>query len=140
MGGQPIRGDLTPYWEPDGNESDEAIASWLRSAERIATGLTILAHLDAFIDAGNFRVGFSCDGDLELAGAYEAAILRENIEGRRVSPATRDRDLPADEIVLPCKPFASDEYITQSVLAAMKASHAIEFETIVDPNDPRLRG
>lgn len=40
--------------------------------------------------------------------------------------------MPATEIVLPCKPFASDEYVTQSVLAAMKASHAIEFEVVWD--------
>lgn len=130
---------MTPYWEPDGPLSDDEFASWLHNAERIATGLTILAHLDAFIDAENLRVGFSCDGDLGLAEAYEAAIIRENIGGRRVAPVVEGRDLPADEIVLPCKPFASDEYVTQSVLAAMKASHAIEFETIVDPNDPRLR-
>lgn len=42
------------------------------------------------------------------------------------------RDLPADEIVLPCKPYAADELVTQSVLAAMKASHALEFEVIWD--------
>lgn len=49
-----------------------------------------------------------------------------------MAPVTAGRDLPADEIVLPCKPFAADELVTQSVLAAMKASHALEFEVIWD--------
>lgn len=44
--------------------------------------------------------------------------------------------MPATEILLPCKPFATDEYITQSVLAAMKASHAIEFEVVWDEDAP----
>lgn len=95
----------------------------------------MLAHLDAFVDAVNYRVGFSCDGDEELAQNYLAAILRENIEARRVAPVVPGRALPADEIVLPCAPYASDELIRQSVLAAMKASHAIEFETVVDIDD-----
>lgn len=92
----------------------------------------MLAHLDAFVDAEHLRVGFSCDGDEELAQAYLENILIENIEALRVAPVTQNRDLPADEIVLPCKPFASDEYVQQSVLAAMKASHALEFETILE--------
>lgn len=135
MGGPPIRGDLTAYWEPDGPLSEEELRGWLASAERIATGITVLAHLDAFVDAVSYRVGFSCDGDEELAQAYLAAILRENIEARRVAPIVPGRALPADEIVLPCAPYASDELIRQSVLAAMKAAHAIEFEAIVDIDD-----
>lgn len=95
----------------------------------------MLAHLDAFVDAVSYRVGFSCNGDEELAQAYLAAILRENIEARRVAPVVPGRTLPADELVLPCAPYASDELIRQSVLAALKASHAIEFEVLVDVND-----
>ena len=132
MGGPPIRGDLTPYWEPDGLLSDEEIASWRHNATRIATGIAIIAHLEAFVDPTKFRVGFSCDDDVDLAKAYVVEILRENIDCRRVAPDIDGRDLPATEIVLPCKPFASDEYVSQSVLAAMKASHAIEFEVIWD--------
>ena len=135
MGGPPIRGNLTAYWEPDGLLSDTELRSWLAAAERIATGITVLAHLDAFVDAVSYRVGFSCDGDEELARAYLEAILRENIEARRVAPDVPGRALPADEIVLPCAPFASDEMIRQSVLAAMKASHALEFEVSVDIDD-----
>ncbi|MEZ4570854.1 MAG: hypothetical protein R2849_11110 [Thermomicrobiales bacterium] len=67
-----------------------------------------------------------------MAKAYEAEILRENIECRRVAPIALGRELPETEILLPCKPFASDEMVTQSVLAAMKASHAIEFEVVWD--------
>jgi hypothetical protein len=61
--------------------------------------------------------------------------LRENIECLRVAPLVEGRDLPAAEIVLPCKPFATDELVTQSVLAAMKASHALEFETTWDGSE-----
>lgn len=135
MGGPPIRDELTPYWESDGPLTDGELRSWLAAAERIATGITVLAHLDAFVDAVSYRVGFSCGGDEELAQAYLEAILRENIEARRVAPLVPGRTLAADEIVLPCAPFASDELIRQSVLAAMKASHAIEFEVIVDVDD-----
>lgn len=137
MGGPPIRGDLRPYWEPERDLTADEFASWLQNAERIATGITVLAHLDAFIDAENLRVGFSCEGNEELAAAYLTSILNENIEARRVAPVTSGRNLPADEIVLPCKPFADDEYVQQSVLAAMKASHALEFETILEQDlDP----
>ena len=121
---------MTPYWEPDGPLSEEEIASWRHNATRIATGIAVVAHLEAFVDPTNFRVGFSCDDDVDLAKAYVVEILRENIDCRRVAPTADGRDLPATEIVLPCKPFASDEYVSQSVLAAMKASHAIEFDVI----------
>lgn len=135
MGGPPIRGDLSPYWEPDRELTDEEIASWRHNATRIATGVAIVAHLEAFVDPAGFRVGFSCGDDIELAEAYEVEIRRENIECRRVAPVVPGRSLPATEIILPCKPFASDEMVTQSVLAAMKASHAIEFETIWDDDE-----
>ncbi|HLT17952.1 MAG TPA: hypothetical protein VKZ96_00745 [Thermomicrobiales bacterium] len=126
---------MTPYWEPDGPLSEAEIESWRHNATRIATGIAVIAHLEAFVDPTNFRVGFSCGDDVELAKAYEAQILAENIECRRVAPAVAGRDLPATEIVLPCKPFASDEMVSQSVLAAMKASHGLEFETIWDDEE-----
>jgi len=43
-----------------------------------------------------------------------------------------DDELPADEIVLPCRPNAEDEEIVHAVLATMKASHALEFEVVID--------
>jgi hypothetical protein len=135
MGGPPIRGDLTPYWEPGGALTPEEIASWRHNATRIATGIAVVAHLEAFVDPTNFRVGFSCGDDVELARAYVVEILRENIECRRVAPVVEGRDLPATEILLSCKPFASDELVTQSVLAAMKASHAIEFDVVWDDDE-----
>ena len=123
---------MTPYWEPDGPLSAAEIESWRHNATRIATGIAVVAHLEAFVDPTNYRVGFSCGDDVEMAQAYEIEIMRENIECRRVAPDVPGRALPATEVVLPCKPFASDELVTQSVLAAMKASHAIEFETVWD--------
>ena len=125
-----------PYWEPAGALSDEEQGRWLAAAERIATGIVELAHLDAFVDAAHYRVGFSCAGDVALAAAYEAAIRRERIEARQVAPVVTGRhasaERPRDEVVLPCRPGASDEEITHAVLATMKASHALEFGIVLD--------
>jgi len=114
-------------------------ARWLAAAERVATGLAELAHLDAFVDEAHGRVGFSCDGDLALAAAYETAIRGENVEACRVRPAVAGRpDLPADEVVLPCRPDTTDEEIRHAVLATLKASHALEFT--VDEGAPGAAG
>jgi hypothetical protein len=128
---------MTPFWKPDSTLSEAEIESWRHNATRIATGIALVAHLEAFVDPSNYRVGFSCGEDIELAKAYVVEIMRENIECRRVAPDVPGRDLPATEILLPCAPFASDEMVTQSVLAAMKASHAIEFETVWDDETAR---
>lgn len=150
-----MRGDLLTFWEPAGPVSPEERRQWILNAERIATGLMELAHLPAFVDPRHFRVGFFCEGDVELAVDYERQIGAENVEARRVSPplpgqvhgadtpslarkATRlllrmqENELPADEIVLPCRPDAPDEEIIHAVLATMKASHALEFQITLD--------
>ncbi len=131
-----MRGTLLPYWEPAGTGTDEEQRRWLAAAERIATGIVELAHLDAFVDAAHHRVGFSCYGDVALAAAYETAIRRERVEARQVAPIVAARrggaERPRDEVVLPCRPEASDEEVTHAVLAMMKASHALEFEVILD--------
>lgn len=160
MGGAPVRGDVLAYWEPDGPVSEVQRQQWIRNAERIATGLMELAHLPSFVDPRSFRVGFFCEGDVELARAYERAIAAENVEARRVSPPLpgqaqgpngpnmarkaakfvmrmSEDELPADEIVLPCRPDAADEEIIHSVLATMKASHALEFNIVVDSDQVR---
>lgn len=83
------------------------------------------------------RVGFFCYGDANLSSAYERAILDENVEGQCVDVTEQPRVGPGchrGEIILPCRPGASDEQITHVVLAVMKASHALEFETIVMGN------
>ncbi len=132
-------------WSPVGELTPDERASWLAAAERITTGITILAHLEPFIDKERLRVGFTCGGDVQLAASYEAAILDENIACERVATPLPDAnsvvgrfarrllgtgpdDLPADEIALPCRPDATDEQIQQAVLAVMKAAHAIELD------------
>ncbi len=141
---------MLELWSPEGAVSAEERASWLAAAERIATGITILAHLEPFIDTQRLRVGFTCGGDAELAARYAASILDENIACERVAtplPAadsivgrfarrllgTGAGDLPADEIALPCRPDATDEQIQQAVLAVMKAAHVIEFGLELEP-------
>lgn len=156
-GGAPVRGDLLVFWEPAGPVSAEERRQWIANAERIATGLMELAHLPAFVDPRHFRVGFFCEGDVDLAIAYERQIGAENVEARRVSPPLpgqvhgagapslarkaaklvlrmQENELPADEIVLPCRPDATDEEITHAVLATMKTSHALEFDIELETN------
>lgn len=140
---------MLELWSPGGVTAAER-ASWLAAAERIATGITVLAHLEPFIDIQRMRVGFTCGGDADLATRYEASILAENIACERVATPLPDAgsfagriarrllgaghgDLPADEIALPCRPDATDEQIQQAVLAVMKAAHAIEFELELEP-------
>lgn len=158
MGGAPVRGDVLTYWEPSGPVSEADRKQWIRNAERIATGLMELAHLPSFVDPRTFRVGFFCEGDVELARAYEQAILAEHVEARRVSPPLPGKsngadgpnlarkaaklvlrisadELPADEVVLPCSPKATDEEIVHPVLATMKASHALEFNIVIDEDE-----
>ncbi len=138
MGGAPVRGDLLPYWQPDGPVSDAERRQWIQNAERIATGLLELAHLPAFVDPTSYRVGFFCEGDVDLANAYVEHIAAERVEARQVAPPVPARssgagdDLPADEVVLPCRPDADDEEIVHAVLATMKASHALEFQIVID--------
>jgi hypothetical protein len=161
MGGPPVRGDMLTYWEPDGEVSDDDRKQWILNAERIATGIVELAHLPAFVDPRTFRVGFFCEGDVELAQAYVQQIAAERIEARQVSPPLPGKveggggqslarkaakmlmrldqdELPADEVVLPCRPDATDEEIIHAVLSAMKASHALEFEIVID--DEQVQG
>jgi hypothetical protein len=115
------------YWEPETPLSPAERSRWLAAAERIATGIALLAHLDAFVDAERLRVGFSCAGNTNLAAAYLRAINAERIDARLVT-AVASR--PADDIVLPCSPTTTGEEITHAVLAVMKASHALEFPVV----------
>lgn len=143
---------MLKLWSPAGELSAAERSAWLVAAERIATGITVLAHLEPFIDMQRLRVGFTCGGDADLAARYEASILEENIACERVATPLPDAstivgrfarrllgtgpgDLSADEIALPCRPDATDEEIQQAVLAVMKAAHAIEFDLEVTVDD-----
>ncbi|MDQ4044543.1 MAG: hypothetical protein M3173_03725 [Chloroflexota bacterium] len=113
--------------------ADERVR-WLAAAERIATGIVDLAHVEAFVDPSRLRVGFFCYGDAALPAAYERAILKENIEGRCVDVTEQPRlgsGCHRGEIILPCRPDATDEEVIHAVLAVMKASHALEFEMVM---------
>jgi hypothetical protein len=123
-----VRGYLLSIWEPAGDVAPEARSAWLVAADRIATGIAELAHLDAFVDATHWQVGFSCDGDEARATSYEAAILRENVEARGCELRGS-----RDQVIVPCSPTATNEEITHVVLAVMKASHAIDFEVVTEP-------
>jgi hypothetical protein len=144
---------MLEMWSPENDLGAEGHERWLAAAERIATGITILAHLEPFIDTERLRVGFTCGGDVAVAERYEASILDENISCERVATPLPEPDsfvgrfarrllntetdgLPADEIALPCRPDATDEQIQQAVLAVMKAAHVIEFDLEIEPDMP----
>lgn len=139
---------MLAYWEPTSDLSDAERRHWLEAAERIARGLRLLAHLDSFTDVCTLRVGFTLNGDEQLAGRYVTAIAFENVEARRAAAGPHPANersgnagrralrrivgrlasaLPADEVLLPCAPQASAEEIKHVVLAAVKASHGLEF-------------
>jgi hypothetical protein len=126
-GGPPVRGTILPYWEPVEPLSDEERASWLAAANRIASGLSALAHLSVTFDPTLCVVAFSCGRDLKLASNYEGAIRAENLEARIIEAA--DGEIG---IALPCRPDATDDEIKHAVLAGLKAAHTVEFIPIED--------
>jgi glutamate/tyrosine decarboxylase-like PLP-dependent enzyme len=126
-GGPPVRGTILPYWEPVEALSDEELATWTAAANRIASGLSALAHLSVTVDPTLCVVAFSCGRDLKLARNYEGAIRAENLEVRIIEAA--DGELG---IALPCRPDVTDEEIKHAVLAGVKAAHTVEFIPIDD--------
>ena len=138
---------MLDFWRPEDSIDDATRQRWLRAGERVATGLRVLAHLDAFTDVRRLTVGFSLAGDENLAERYVKAIRDEHIDARLSSPIddrTHDADagrrgllsaarrllagnLARDEVLLPCRPDATDEEIKHVVLAALKASHALQY-------------
>jgi hypothetical protein len=121
-GGPPVRGNLLPYWEPSLGVGDDERASWLAAANRIASGLSALAHLSVTVDPNLCVVAFSCGRDLKLASNYEGAIRAENLDARIVEAADGEFG-----VALPCRPDAADEEIRHAVLAGVKAAHTVEF-------------
>jgi hypothetical protein len=99
----------------------------LAAANRIASGLSALAHLSVTVDPTLCVVAFSCGRDLKLASNYEGAIRAENLEARIIEAA--DGELG---IALPCRPDATDDEIKHAVLAGLKAAHTVEFIPIED--------
>jgi len=136
---------MLEFWQPEDRIDDATRQRWLRAGERVATGVRVLAHLDAFTDVRKLTVGFSLAGNETLAAHYVQAIRDERIDARLSSPiedGTHDAgrrglfsaarrllagSLPRDEVLLPCRPDATDEEIKHVVLAALKASHALQY-------------
>lgn len=99
----------------------------MAAANRIASGLSALAHLAVTVDPTLLVVAFSCGRDLRLASSYEGAIRAENVDSRIIEAA--DGELG---IALPCRPNATEDEIKHAVLAGVKAAHTVEFIPIDD--------
>jgi hypothetical protein len=107
--------------------SDEERDTWSAAANRIASGLSALAHLSVTVDDTLCVVAFSCGRDLKLASNYERAIRAENLEARIIEAADGEFG-----VALPCRPDATDEEIKHAVLSGVKAAHTVEFIPIED--------
>jgi hypothetical protein len=118
-----VRGDLLPLWTPDGELDEETRDSWRTLAYRVALGVELVGHLEPIVDADRCYVGF-CGHSAELAEMLKDAVLRENV-GAGVAQAhpgmTQD---DACDVILACRPDATDEEVNHAVLAAVKAAHA----------------
>ena len=145
---------MLEFWQPGDSIDDATRQRWLRAGERVATGLQVLAHLEAFTDVRRLTVGFSLAGNEALAARYAQAIRDERIDARLGSPlgelacqgsgrngllsAARRLlagNLRRDEVLLPCRPDATDEEIKHVVLAALKASHALQYGVPLASNE-----
>jgi hypothetical protein len=126
MGGPPIRGDLLPLWDLGDALDPETARVWTDKAFRVALGVELVAHLEPILDEARYVVGF-CAGSEPMARRLCAAVLQENIEARvaRAHPPGAAAQPLACDVLLPCSPWATDEAVEQSVLGAVKASHAV---------------
>jgi len=118
-----VRGDLLPLWVPPPHLGAEARAAWRTNAYRLALGVELVAHLEPIVDLDRLYVGF-CVASAELAKLLAGAIRRENVDAAtaRAHPGMA-QDSTCD-VILPCRPDATDEEIDHAVLAATKAAHA----------------
>jgi hypothetical protein len=89
----------------------------------VALGVELVGHLEPIVDTDRLYVGF-CGHSAELAELLKEAVLRENV-GAAVARAHpgMDQDAACD-VILACRPNATDEEVNHAVLAAVKAAHA----------------
>lgn len=102
---------------------DETRQAWQRPAYRIALGVELVAHLEPIVDTERLYVGFCVESD-ELAALMVEAVLKENV-GAAVAKAHPGRDQEhACDVILPCRPDATDKEVEHAVLGATKSAHA----------------
>jgi hypothetical protein len=109
----------------DGPLPEAAFNAWQERAFRIALGVELVAHMEPIVDEERLLVGY-CVGSPELAAQIVAAIALENVGAQvaRAHPGEPDQPLACD-VILPCRPEATDEEVEQAVLAAVKSGHAL---------------
>jgi hypothetical protein len=92
-------------------------------AYRLALGIELVAHLEPIVDTDRLQVGF-CAHSPELAEMLAQAVLKENV-GAAVARAHPGMEQDgACDVVLACRPDATDEEVNHAVLAGTKAAHA----------------
>jgi hypothetical protein len=121
-GGPPARGDMLPFWSPEG-EIDAALRdAWKSRAYRLALGVEVVAHMEPIVDEELLRVGF-CANSHELAQLMCASILKENVGAivAKAHPGMAQED--ACDVLLACTPHATDDEIKCCVVATTKTAH-----------------
>jgi hypothetical protein len=92
---------------------------------RIALGVELVAHLEPVLDTERCMVGFCAESE-ELAAEFITLVRTENLEARqaRAHPGG-GKQARACDVLLPCRPDATDAEVDNAIIAAVKASHTI---------------
>ena len=95
-------------------------------------GLELIAHLEPILSPDALQAGFCC-GSEELAGLFGERIRAENVyaERCRAHPGVVAQ-VHACDVVLPCGPNFTREEIDHVVLAAVKASHGLLCQSLIN--------
>ena len=96
---------------------------WQTVAYRLALGVELVAHLEPIVDPDRSYVGF-CAQSPKLAELLAGAVMRENVGAAVARAHPGMAQDAACDVVLACRPDATDEEVNHAVLAATKAAHA----------------
>ena len=114
---------MLPLWQAGPDVDAATRSAWQTVAYRLALGIELVAHLEPIVDPDRLYVGF-CAHSHELAGMLVEAVLKENV-GAVVARAHPGMDQEtACDVILACRPGATDEEVHHAVLAGTKAAHA----------------
>ena len=78
--------------------------------------------MEPIVDTDRLYVGY-CAHSPELAEMLVTAVLKENVGATAVRAHPGMEQEAACDVVLACRPHATDEEVNHAVLAATKAAH-----------------
>jgi len=124
-GGQPVRGDMLPFWDAGEAPNADVVSAWQTSGWRVALGVELVAHLEPVLTPERCQVGFCCES-AELAAEFVKLIRTENLEARQAKahPGGSAQHEECD-VLLPCRAEAPEDEVDNAIVAVVKASHTI---------------